>query len=384
VNAATKADLDAADGALARTYGPSSDRTAATGVLVADGYQLTITVKNDLLRIEDGYGTHKRTRTIARHTREVKRIIVLGVAGTISLAALQWCNDAKITLAHLDGRGRVLTITRTHAHHDARLRRAQAIAYGTPTGNKIARHLIAAKLAGQAAILETRLNAPKIARMLFSYRDQILKSSDLETVRKLEALAASRYFAQWARAVNAQFAAADLPRVPSHWTVPNPRQSPLAVRTPRKAVDPVNAILNYAYSLGEVECVHACHLLGLDPELGILHTDRIRRDSMALDFIEPLRPVIDTVVLDLLAERCFRKVDFIAARDGTCRLTETLTHPLARHLSEWGNAIAPIAEDVAHSLTTNTTGAVIERTPLTQRRRHVAIARLSDSAGDRS
>jgi CRISPR-associated endonuclease Cas1 len=381
MSTATKADLDAADDALARTYGPSSDRTAATGVLVADGYQLTITVKNDHLHIEDGYGTHKRTRAIARHNGEVKRIIVLGVAGTVSLAALQWCNDAKITLAHLDGRGRVLTITRNHAHRDARLRRAQAIAYGTPTGNKIARHLITAKLAGQASVLETRLDAPKIARMLLSYRDQILNSSDLETVRKLEALAASRYFAQWARGVTAQFSSADIPRVPNHWTVPNPRQSPLAVRTPRKAVDPVNALLNYAYSLGEVECVHACHILGLDPQLGILHADRIRRDSMALDLIEPLRPVIDTVVLDLLAARRFRKVDFIAARDGSCRLTETITHPLAEHLPVWGKAVAPIAEDVSHALTAHTTGVVIKRTPLTKRRQYEAIDRLRKGRG---
>jgi hypothetical protein len=35
MNAATRADLDVADDALTRTYGPSGDRTAATGVLVA-------------------------------------------------------------------------------------------------------------------------------------------------------------------------------------------------------------------------------------------------------------------------------------------------------------------------------------------------------------
>jgi CRISPR/Cas system-associated endonuclease Cas1 len=165
------------------------------------------------------------------------------------------------------------------------------------------------------------------------------------------------------------------PTSPQSLDSPNPRQSPLAVRTPRKAVDPVNAILNYAYSLGEVECVHACHLLGLDPELGILHADRIRRDSMALDLIEPLRPVIDTAVLDLLAARHFRKIDFIAARDGTCRLSETITHPLAEHLPAWGVAVAPITEAVAHSLTANANCAVIERTPLTQRRRHDALER---------
>jgi hypothetical protein len=109
------------------------------------------------------------------------------------------------------------------------------------------------------------------------------------------------------------------------------------------------------------------------PRTRVLHADRIRRDSMALDLIEPLRPVIDTAVLDLIAARSFHKIDFIAVRDGTCRLTETITHPLAEQLLAWGATVGPIADAVAHSLTANATGSLIERTPLTQRHRHSAI-----------
>ena len=46
------------------------------------------------------------------------------------------------------------------------------------------------------------------------------------------------------------------------------------------------AILNYLYTLAETACTRACFALGLDPGLGILHTDQPRRDSLALDLIE--------------------------------------------------------------------------------------------------
>ena len=41
----------------------------------------------------------------------------------------------------------------------------------------------------------------------------------------------------------------------------------------RKAERPVNALLNYVYALVEAEAILACQVVGLDPGLGLVHSD---------------------------------------------------------------------------------------------------------------
>jgi hypothetical protein len=67
-----------------------------------------------------------------------------------------------------------------------------------------------------------------------------------------------------------------------------------------RATDPANAMLNYTYRIAEAEAVHACHALGLDPAMGILHADKQGSDSFALDLIEAVRPYCDRVILQFL------------------------------------------------------------------------------------
>src|SRR3954470_16968410 len=68
-----------------------------TPVVVVDGYAVSLVVKNNQLAIRDGVGNHTRTRTIARSNRTVQRFVVLGRAGTLSLAALRWCTEVGIS-----------------------------------------------------------------------------------------------------------------------------------------------------------------------------------------------------------------------------------------------------------------------------------------------
>ncbi|MCH8255181.1 MAG: CRISPR-associated endonuclease Cas1, partial [Gemmatimonadetes bacterium] len=42
-----------------------------------------------------------------------------------------------------------------------------------------------------------------------------------------------------------------------------------------------NAILNYLYTILEAEARIACRTMGLDPGLGVLHSDQPARDSLA-------------------------------------------------------------------------------------------------------
>jgi hypothetical protein len=60
----------------------------------------------------------------------------------------------------------------------------------------------------------------------------------------------------------------------------------LLTSSPRLAIKPANAILNYLYAILEAETRLACLTLGLDPGLGIVHADHRDRDSFALDLME--------------------------------------------------------------------------------------------------
>ncbi len=76
----------------------------------------------------------------------------------------------------------------------------------------------------------------------------------------------------------------DLERSPPYRTRFEGRSSVLAtMRSNRKAERPVNAILNYLYALLEAEAILACHVVGLDAGLGLVHSDARGRASFALD-----------------------------------------------------------------------------------------------------
>lgn len=92
-----------------------------------------------------------------------------------------------------------------------------------------------------------------------------------------------------------------------------------AGRNRRPPRDPANALLSLGYTLLHVDAVQACHKVGLDPLLGFCHRPSIRRESMASDLIEPLRPEVDCWVLELLRDRVLR-ADHFAHDKGACLL----------------------------------------------------------------
>lgn len=65
-------------------------------------------------------------------------------------------------------------------------------------------------------------------------------------------------------------------------------------RSRRPPLDPVNAMLSFAYSILAHDCASALEASGLDPYVGFLHRDRPGRMSLALDLMEELRPAWQT------------------------------------------------------------------------------------------
>lgn len=128
------------------------------------------------------------------------------------------------------------------------------------------------------------------------------------------------------------------------------QRASLITGNPRSASDPLNAILNYLYAILEAESRVALLAVGLDPGLGILHTDQRARDSLALDLMETVRPHVDKFALDLAATRVFGLADLHETQTGQCRLLPRLARELATTAPAWTSHVAPHAEMIARTL----------------------------------
>ncbi|MDX2059498.1 MAG: CRISPR-associated endonuclease Cas1 [Gemmatimonadales bacterium] len=321
----------------------------AHGVLILRGFSLSLRVNRGHLVIEDeSLGVRRLTR-LSRIDREVRRLIVVGSSGAITLDAIKWLDGVGLPLIHLHPDGRVLMVAAPSAAHRPPVRRAQALAATNDVGLQISRRLLVAKVQGQRDLL-ARLEAPREIRHEVASAHRLIEhATDFDVLRLAEAQAAQAYWSAW-RQVPIRIAAADRARCPRHWSVMGARHSPLGSKGSNRAVSPANALLNYGYAVLEGEARIACLAVGLDPLLGLLHTDRTARGALALDLMEPIRPAVDRVVLDLLRTREFSRRDLFELPDGQCRLMPPVTEPLAAAAGRWARLVLPVAQSVLAAL----------------------------------
>ena len=316
-------------------------------VCVVNGFAVRIFVERGHLVVRDGVGACGRERVYGRATHRLKRLVLLGHSGSLSLDAVRWLSDVGVGFVQVDTDGRILSASSGLGLDDPRLRRAQAMAWGSQVGLAIAREILRRKLAGQARIARRRGRDDVAASI-----ERIVPALDASwTPAELlipEAAAASAYWSAWAP-IELRWAKADLAPLPSHWRTFGSRASPLTGNS-RSAANPANAILNYLYALLEAEARLASLAVGLDPGLGVLHTDRRARDSLALDVMEAVRPDVDEFVLELLEQRTFRRSDFFETRQGVCRILPPLSHELAQTTTAWATRLGPVVEWVAKAL----------------------------------
>jgi hypothetical protein len=175
----------------------------------------------------------------------------------------------------------------------------------------------------------------------------------------------------------------DRRQLPEHWLTFGQRRS-LLNNGPRNATNPAGALLNLVYTLIEAETTLAVHAVGLDPGVGIFHTDRRDRSSFASDVMEAIRPAGDAYVLALLTQRTLHAADFIETRQGGCRLHPNLVRELLATLRGWRQQAAPIAEHMAHALAQASPAELPLLTPLTHSNHHDAWTRRAPERRTRS
>jgi CRISPR-associated endonuclease Cas1 len=336
------------------------------GVLTLVGYGIRIAVQRGYLIVHDGVGNGRCQYRLPKIGHRLKRVVVVGSDGFVTLASLKWLRDQDITFALLERNGKVLSVVGPAGSSDAKLRRAQGDAINNGVGLEICRKLISAKIQGQEHVLRERLNRQSAADVVARFRDKLGSSESFDAIRSLEASAAACYFREW-RDLPVSWPKADLQKIPDRWRFVGGRQSPLT-GGPRLAVTPAHAILNYCFALLEAESRLALSALGLDPGLGAgLHSDTADRSSLAFDVLEPVRPQVEAWLLDWVASKPLSRVDFFETATGNCRLMSSICTKLSETASVWRKLVAPWAQYLARTLSAGAkSGRTCNSVPVTR------------------
>jgi CRISPR-associated endonuclease Cas1/CRISPR-associated protein Cas4 len=270
-------------------------------------------------------------RTAARLV-ETSHLVLMGGA-RCSMPALHECCRREIPVVHMSGTGWFYGITRGLGHKNVELRSEQfAAARDSERSLAVARAVVAAKIRNARVLLRRNGNASRgDLGLLAGYARRALGVPDAEELLGLEGNAAKIYYGGFSSMLKATggdgFGAFDFEG-----------------RNRRPPRDPINALLSFAYSLLTKDWVVTLTTVGLDPLMGFYHQPRYGKPALALDLMEPFRPVIaDSTVVSAVNNGEIQPGDFVDREGGVLlrpaarkrliaayerRLAQKVRHPL--------------------------------------------------------
>jgi len=339
------------------------------GVLVLHGFGIKVRLDQNHFLAEWGVGLKRyRVRLSRVEGHKLRRVILLGSDGYISLEALRFISDVGATFSMINKRGKSLMVCSPISPSDSKLRRAQSLALLNGSALRISREIISEKLTGQAALVRDMLHNSTASDAILRFRTELSSAKSISSVRIIEAQAAKHYWNAWAD-VPVMWTKKDSRRIPDRWRHFGQRISELT-HSPRLATNPPGSLLNMLYCLLENETRIALVAMGLLPDVGLLHVDTPNRDSLVFDVMEVCRVKCDAFLLHWLQTEPFRKSDWWEDRDGSCRMVTSLAIKLCQTTDTWRRFVAPVAEYVAQELSSS-----IHRP--TSSARHLIPTRLS-------
>lgn len=311
---------------------------------------------NTLFVTTQGAYLKKDGQTVAvRIDKETKLRVPLhnldGIVGfgrvSASPALMGACADAGVTLSFCKENGRLLAAVNGFTSGNVLLRRAQYRVADSPEHClPPARSIVIGKLANCRTVLRRAArdtsNAARtdqlnrIANRLTASIREAGNATAVHSVRGIEGDAATLYFSAFNSMVN----------------VPAP-EFKYTKRTRRPPLDPLNALLSFAYTILSHDVRSACEASGLDSQVGFLHRDRPGRAGMALDLMEEFRPFLaDRMVLSLINRQQIHPKEFTLRESGAVYLSdsgrktflsawqqrkqETITHPFLQEKTTIG------------------------------------------------
>jgi len=320
-------------------------RERETSALIITGQGLSISVDKKRLVIRDGnthYPSNPNIWEFFKGDLELPpRIVIIDGSGNMTLDALDWLADQGVPLIRIKFDGTGTTAMSPSGFAADR----KKVAWQYETRNDPDKKLAFAikitrqKLEASIETLEKFVPSSKyLDRSIEAIRNDLafIERGDADTPSKLlgqEGKAASSYWRAW-QGVEMKWRATTRHPIPDDWQTYLSRSSILTGVNPKNknASHPINAMLNYAYAalLTRTKIQVICD--GYDPMIGILHDQRHKEKdltpSFALDLMEPKRPVVDRVILKLIADETFCGADFDIQSNGVCRLNPELARTL--------------------------------------------------------
>jgi CRISPR-associated protein Cas1 len=272
----------------------------------------------------------------------INEICQLNLLGNIQLStqAVQALCEQEVPIAYFSMGGWFYGVTHGLGVKNIYLRREQFRLADVPGFClRLARALVAGKVRNQRTMLQrNHIELPPSAlAMMKCMQDDAERAESLDELLGIEGNAARVYFQNFAGMIkldepgNSSSGSTDFTFDFNH-------------RNRRPPLDPVNALLSLAYSVLAKDLTIVCHAVGFDPFLGFYHQPRYGRAALALDLMEPFRPLIaDSAVLSAINTRMITARDFVRAGNSVAlkpegrkaffrafeqRMDTLVTHPL--------------------------------------------------------
>jgi CRISPR-associated protein Cas1 len=234
-----------------------------------------------------------------------------------SPSAMHLCCERGVGLSFLTENGKFLARVSGEVSGNVLLRRKQ-YRWADDEGTKLrlAKRFVEAKIHNSRRVLqrairdhEDLMQNQHIGNTIYRMKDMIGRVENVRSVdevRGVEGEAASAYFSCFDSLIVNQ---------KEHFTFNE--------RIKRPPTDYVNALLSFIYTLLAHECASALETVGLDPQVGYLHTDRPGRKSLALDLMEELRPYLaDRMVLSLINRKQVSENGFVRRENGVVLMND--------------------------------------------------------------
>jgi CRISPR-associated endonuclease Cas1/CRISPR-associated protein Cas4 len=182
---------------------------------------------------------------------------------------------------------------------------------------RLARDLVAAKIRNQRTLLRRNWKRGEIPEsVLREFRQDIdaaERAHDMSHLLGVEGNAAARYF----RHFNEMLAPPASSAIRGEWSFDFQK------RNRRPPIDPINAMLSYAYSLLTRALTTTLTAVGFDPYRGFYHQPRYGRPALALDMMEPFRPLLADSAVLMAVNNGEVSLDDFAKGGGAVNLTDT-------------------------------------------------------------
>lgn len=242
-------------------------------------------------------------------------IVCLGSAIYVSPELMRYCNETQVAISFISEYGKFQGRVEGIKNGNVLLRREQFRKADLEScclefskrfvQGKIANYRTQLmRFAREALSEDVRESYEKASNKLLNVLKHIQTAQTVDQVRGFEGEGSATYFSVFNLAIkNSDF------------------KFEGRVRRPPK--DSVNALLSFLYTILCHDCTGALAAIGLDPQVGFLHTDRPGRPSLSCDLMEEFRPIlVDRLVLKLINLKQIKPKDFETELSGSVRMKD--------------------------------------------------------------